>query len=165
LGGISTVNGANEQRDPHVVVRGGVLQRAADGGVAESPRRALDVKPRRLVDRWAPPLLLRGAVVETHRHHVGGMQVRAVRGIDRAFEHLRPVAVDVHLDDAGANAGEAPTRAARKRRCGGIAHPDPDEATRLAARVGPMLAAAIDPRRRRLDGRSTMLPSTSIFQP
>ena len=72
------------------------------------------------------------------------MQRGAVRRVDRALEHLRPVAVDVDLDDAGANCGRG--RPCRRLEVGHLfaaAHPDPDEAAGLAAWIGlvPELSA------------------------
>src|SRR5215467_10643293 len=65
------------------------------------------------------------------------MEARAVRGIDGAFENLRPVAIDLNLDDAGPDAGRGrPRRRLEIARllCG--SHPHPNEATGFAAWIG-----------------------------
>ena len=140
----------DEQRNAQVIVRVRVFDGMPYCDVAKSERCAFDVEPWRLVGRRAQPFLRRGAGTldrgggRSRRllfggDHVRCMQRRAVRRIDRPFQYLRPIAIDANLDDAGANRGRGcPCGGLEFARRGRIAHPDPDETARLAARIAPV---------------------------
>ena len=74
--------------------------------------------------------------------HVGGMQARTMRGIDRALEHLRPIAGGVNLDDADLRIGRGrPGRRLEFAHGFGRTHVNPDKAAALARRIGFVLHA------------------------
>ena len=125
----------DEECRAHILVCFRIFDRLAQRRVAEPVGRRLELQARRLVVRWARPRSLRRlGAVHLGRWHVGGVQARAVRRVDRAFEHLRPVARRVHLHDRVADAGlrrpgrrlELPHLVLRPEPCpdetGGFAH-------------------------------------------
>ena len=140
----------NERRDvdgrAYVVVRVGVHDRAADRGVAEAEARVLHLEARRAVGGGAQPgLVVRLRAVDARRHHVGGMQARAVRGIDLPFGDLRPVRLHLDLEDAHPHVRRR--REGRRLELGhflGRPHIGPHEAAGLARRIGLVLELACE---------------------
>ena len=131
----------DEQRRADVLVALGIADRLADRGVAKAVARRLELQARGLVNGGAQPGAVgRPGAVDLGRWHVGGVQARAVRRVDRALEHLRPVARDVHLDDADARfARRRPGRRLEFAHRLARTHPDPEEAAAFAYRIGLVL--------------------------
>src|SRR5215207_7550644 len=74
------------------------------------------------------------------------MQARAVGGIDRAFEHLGPIARDMHLHDGYTRGGSGrPDGRIELAEFFRGTHVGPDEAAALARRIGFLLAINLEP--------------------
>src|SRR3979409_2551526 len=82
------------------------------------------------------------------------MQARAMRGIDRALHHLRPLARRVHLDDADAGVPRrSPVRRLEFAETFLRPHIDPDDAAAFADGIGFVLALELEPAGFRFAGR------------
>ena len=115
--------------------------RPTDRRIAEPEGGALHLQARRLVGGGAQPVDVgRRGAGNAGWHHVGRMQRGGMRRIDRAFEDLRPVAVDMDLGNGNARAGIGLEHGRLPLRHGfGRTHPDPDKARALAHGIGLVL--------------------------
>ena len=131
---------SDKERNAQIVVGTRILDRPPNRNVAKAEVGPLDLQARCLVGRRAQPFICgRAGAIDLRRHHVGGMQAGAMRRIDRPFEHLRPVAADVHFHDARADVGRGrPRRRLEVAHLVRRSHPHPHEAAGLAARIHPV---------------------------
>ena len=154
VGGNQHVEGRHEERHAHIVAGGGVLDGAAQGGVAEAVVGLLRLQAGRLVGGGPlPGGACRGGAVDAGRRHIRGMQAGGMGGIDGALKPLRPVAVDhdLQMGDAGgvARGEDRPLEGGHLLR---RAHIGPDHAAAFLNRVGPVLHLLAEGAARRLGG-------------
>ena len=131
----------HENAGSHIVVRRGVRDGLAQCRIAEAVAGALHLQARRSIGGGAQPDFFRGlSPAYLGRHHVRRMQARAVRGVDRAFEHLRPITRQDRLGSAHACLGTwRPCRWPKFGHRFFRAHVRPHEACPFPGRVGLVL--------------------------
>ena len=134
----------NKHTGSHVIIGRCVHDRTTNRGVAKAVSRAFNVQAWCFVGgRAGPRRLSHTGAGNASGHHVGRMQARAVRGVNRAFENLRPVAGDDRLGNRHQRVGcRCPCGRCKWGHAGRaviMPHVRPDKARPFLHRIGCVL--------------------------